>query len=423
MRIRHFFTLGGALLLAWALQACGGASSNSTGSVRLLNATSAYPSLDLRVSGTSIISGVKAGTVSGYVERDAVSTAFQLAATGSATTLLTQVNAVSEGDAFTLLAYVTDGAMHAVFLGDSADAPTSGTFKFRSFNASNEAGSLDVYVTDAKDTSDLSTQTPVNASVSGESFGGYNELGAGTYRIRVTGAGDPSDLRFDLASITLTDQTIATLVLTSTDGGVLVNAILVNQGGEAAAHLNPQVRVRLVADTTLNARLTLGDGSTTISTQTSPSVGAYVNATPGSLKLAVNGRTLALPSTDAAAGADLTLLVHGDAASPNAVILKDDNRAPTAPTKSKLRLVHGINGLATPIALDVDYATVASSVGYASASTPATVVATSGMRFEVSAAGRSVHLDTDVNLSTQSVYTVFMLGDSASPVHILRKDR
>lgn len=426
MHIKNLVTLVG-LLLVGLLPACGGgADTGNTGLVRLVNATRSVAALDLRVSGANLITGVAAGTTSGYVEREAGTAAFQLGATGSTTTILTRNASVGEDASYTFVAYVTDNALHAVFFDDAEDAPSSNTAKFRVYNGSNEAGSLDVYLTDAADTAnDLSSATPVNAAVDGEKFGAYGEIGAGRYRLRVTAADDRTDVRLDIASITLTDQQVATLVVTSSDGGVLVDGLLLNQAGSAAALPNGSMRLRVAADTTLNAKVTLARGTTNLASLNSPSIGNYVTV-PGDLAgltLKVDGVGLALPATDASPGSDLTLLVYGDAAHPQAVFLPDDNRLPTSSGRSTVRLVHGINGSTGTLSLDVDFSAAAAGVALGAASPYATVTAGTGMRFDVRADGVRLSGGEDVDMVANAVYTLFMLGDTTTPVFLLRRDR
>mgnify|MGYP006921771355 CR=1 FL=1 len=52
--------------------------------------------------------------------------------------------------------------------------------------------------------------------------------------------------------ISLADQRITTLVLTTTPGGVLVNSLFVDQKNTVAAVANPSARIRLVAGAAAN---------------------------------------------------------------------------------------------------------------------------------------------------------------------------
>ena len=97
----------------------------------------------------------------------------------------------------------------------------------------------------------------------------------GTYRIRVTGAGNTADLRLDIPSFSLTSQEVATVLLTPTTGGTLVNGAVLSQQGAYTAAATPtpgsprrrgrERRFRLGA---APARSTIGTGVI------SPAVGA-----------------------------------------------------------------------------------------------------------------------------------------------------
>ena len=90
------------------------------------------------------------------------------------------------------------------------------------------------------------------------SFGAPAPAG-GTYRIRVTGAGNPSDLRLDIPQVILLNQRVATVILTPTAGGTLANgSVLIEQGSDGTGGLysatpNTNARVRLVAAVTNGA--------------------------------------------------------------------------------------------------------------------------------------------------------------------------
>ena len=48
-------------------------------------------------------------------------------------------------------------------------------------------------------------------------------------------------------------------------------------------------------------------------------------------------------------------MVHGNAASPTATLITDDNHLPPASTNYKLRLVNGLTGAAQPLSMDVNF--------------------------------------------------------------------
>lgn len=410
------------------LHACGGGSDDDEGkgAVRLVNATSDYASLDLYRSDTSVSTGVASDAAGDYVRIDDGTYTFNLRRSGSSTTSSTSSRSVSGGVSYTLLAYSTGETLKSAFLEESEDAPSSGSAKLRVFNTSTEAGAVDIYVTAAD--ADLASSSPVSQSLGAERVSSYTQFEADTYRIRVTGSGNKADLRLDIPSIALADQQVATLVLTSTSGGVLVHGVLINQKAAVTAQRNASARVRLAASASAGG--TVGatvNGTTLAAGFQSPTVGNYVLVSAGSATLAVTigGSAVAVPAATFAAGSDNTLLVTGTTAAPAVTAIADDNRPPLNSAHAKIRLVHGVSGLASPATLTADFVAVAVDVAPNGASTPATLTASTSAEIEVTSPGTSgsLYQKDDVNLQAGKVYTIFMLGDTTTPVGVPRQDR
>lgn len=427
MNTRTWWTAAAACLIP-LLQACGGGSSDGdgNGAVRLVNAADEPASLDLYAGDTLLESAVATGAAGPYVALATATYTMRLKAAGSSTTSSSASRTVASDTSYTVVAYTTGEALKSVFLTDDEDAPTSGSAKLRVFNASTEAGALDVYVT-ATDAS-LASSTPYVQGLGGERIGSYVEYGAGTWRIRVTGNGDKSDLRLDIPSIVLGDQRIATLVLTSTPGGVLVHGLVIDQKDAVTAHRNGSARVRLVASATSGATVAASANGTTLSAGLkSPAIGNYTLVDAGTLALdvTIGGTSVAVPSSTLVAGSDTTLLVTGTAAAPAVGTIADDNRPALLSASTKLRLVHGVSGLASPITLTADYSAVATDVAPNGASTPVSTAAGTTFRLEATspAVTGAMYLAEDVTLQAGRVYTVFMLGDTNAPTGVLRRDR
>ncbi len=415
------------LLMPLLLHACGGGGDDSgNAAVRLVNITQDYGALDFYADDTRQAAALAAGTASDYAALAEGSYSFRLRPAGGSTNTWSQTSSLSKDTSYTVVAYNTGTSLAAAWLTDSQSAPTSGYAALRVFNTSSDTGSVDVYVT-ASDTR-LSDVSPTVSGLAGANLGGYGEIANGTYRVRVTGAGDKTDLRLDIPAIALADQQIATLVLRPAAGGVLVHGWLLNQKGTLSAYPNTTARLRVVASVSSNGIVsaTTSDATLSVSLQ-SPSVGSYATtpaALPG-LTVKVNGTAIDTSALGVAAGADATLLVYGDATAPQWKLLSDDNRPASTSTNTKLRLVHAVQGLDSTLGFNVDYVTVAESVAYGSASDPSSVTAGTAMRLEVTSPVRVTPLyqATSVSLTAQKVYTLFMLGDATTPVPLLRKDR
>lgn len=422
MNKRHLLGLVAALPLAW-LTACGGGDDGNDAEMRLVNASSGYASLDLLVDDEKIASAINFGSGSGYSNvkaGDDVDRA--LTEAGSSTELLSQSHNLNSGDKYTLVAYGWEGALRTVVMTDDEDDADSGKTKVSVLNTSADAGELDVYLTDAG--ADLDSSTAIVAGVDAGSQSGYTSVTSGTYRLRITGAGDTEDLRLDIPSVTLNSTDVLTLVVTPGTGGVLVHAIGVVQEGDVTPYLNTQARVRMVAavaDATVPnfSRVTVNaDDSAASDVILGANVGSFtikdyvlVNAGSVTLETSVDGTALANKAITVAAGADVTVLVVGKTAADAVVnVIEDDNRLPTANTKYKIRMIH-----ASPMLMDqnlsmtVDSSDVVSDQAFGTASA-----------FDVRTANDSVEIDitsptqgsvaslTEQNLSALGVYTVFL---------------
>lgn len=424
MRLIHWMTA--VLAVVPLLQACGGAEDDSgDGAVRVVNASTSG-ALDLYASDTLLSSDVAVDSASSYVALGAGTYTLKLKRSGSSTTSNSGDRSVLEGTAHTLLAYTTSDTLKTVFLTDNEEAPTSGTAKLRVFNASVEAGAVDVYVTTGDAT--LADSSATVSALAAERSSAYNEISAGSYRIRVTGSGDKADLRLDLGDVTLSNQQITTLVLTSGSGGVLVHGLFIDQRSTVTARRNASARVRLVAGAAANGTAAATVNGTTLSSGLkSPAVGGYALVPAGALggSASLDGVPLSLPTATLAAGSDSTLLVNSTGGSGVATLLSDDNRPASSSSQARLRLVHGVGDLAGAITLTADYSAVAGDVAVNSASTPASLAAGSELRLEATTptAASALYLGADITLSAGKVYTLFMLGDANAPAGVLRRDR
>ena len=431
LRIAHACAVGALALL---LAGCKG-TTESGASVRLVNATSDYATLDLYAGTSAASTGIASYAVGNYVDLDPATYSFNLEAGGSGAISATTSAAVVKDVDYTLVAYTTGGTLNAQVLTDNEAAPTSGTAKLRIFHtASADAGSVDVYLV----TSACANLASVSASATASGVTGlqtsYTQVTAATggtaYHVCVTAAGDKTDLRLDIPALTLTNQQIATLVLTRSAGGVLLHGLLLNQQGTLTPELNLSARMRLAAGAAASAAVSATANGVALGTGlTAPAVSSYQLVPAGALTLAVTvggNPAASTASLTATAGADLTLLVTGTAASAP-VLLADDNTVSTSTTRpTKLRLVNGMTGTGSTAILTDDYSNVGAGAVYGAASTYALVAASAALaRLEATYGSQQLCLSTGVTLASGSVYTVFLLGDTPATAGtcVLRADR
>lgn len=412
------------------LSACGGGGGGGgNADLRLLQASLEHDALDLYVEDTQELASVAAGTVSDYASVDSGSRSLGLRTAGGGTNLVSISRSLSGGKHYTLLAYDASGSVRAALLSeeeDNADAATDA--RLRVYNAALDAGTLAVYIGDvgASD-GDLSV---FEDSLAGGNISSFSDVKGASYRVVVTAADDKTDVRLNIASFAVPAGEVATLVLTTAAGGLLVDAHLLVQQGALTRYAGKKARVRLVAGVTDNATVAAKVGSTTLSTGVrAPSVGgSYVQVTAGTLALdiTVNGDAVTADDLVAEAGQDYTLVVHGDSAAPQVLVLTDDNRAPATTTDYKIRLIHAVSGLDDTLSLDIDFQSAASGVAYGKTSAYASLAPLStGSTLTVTSALQADALfsRSDLVLAAGGVYSLFMLGASASPSGILRRDR
>jgi hypothetical protein len=170
-----------------------------------------------------------------------------------------------------------------------------------------------VYFTDpAVDITTLSSPTFSFTALNSVQASNFLSFAPGTYRLRVTGFGNPSDLRLDIPAVVLASQEVATAILTPTAGGTLANgSVLIQESTTYVATRNTSARVRLVAAVSNGATVSATVGGTSIgSGVVAPAIGTYVNVPSGSaINVTVNGGSVGAGGQRARAGSDATLFV------------------------------------------------------------------------------------------------------------------
>jgi hypothetical protein len=426
MNKRHLLGLVAALPLAW-LTACGGGGNSNDATVRLVNASAGYASLDLYVADNKEASNVAFGTGSDYTSVKSGDVSNVLTAAGSSTELLHQTRALGSGKKYTIVAYGWEGALKSVIMTDDESAAGTNKTKVSVLNTAFDAGELDVYLTGADDS--LDSSTPIASGVDAGAQSGYASVSSGTYRLRVTAAGDTTDVRLDVPSITLDSTKVLTLVMAPGSGGVLVHAIGVLQDGNVTPYLNTQARVRVVAAIADSGTVTVNAGGTLLANNAkSSTILSYATVDAGTLALntAVNGTALAADSLTVTGGQDMTLLVTGTGAGDATVTkIADDNRRPAVSTKYKLRMVHAAPSLADQnLSMTVDFGAVVNDLAFGQASAFSNLTATSSSTIDVtSPADGSVYTLTNLALQSKGLYTLYMFDTTSGLVGVLRKER
>ena len=422
-----------AAMAMWAgaalLAACGNSSSDGPASLRMVNASSGYPSLDLSIDAVSANKAVTLGSVGTYVNAATSGVSTVVSNTGSTAALSTASRTLTKDVKYTLVAYGSSGALKTALIQENVAAPAANVTSLQILNLAPDAGAVDVYLTGSTDSLDSAS-----ANASGLGSGStltYTSVTSGTYRLRVTGAGDKTDLRLDAQGLVLASTQVASLIIAASPGGVLVNGVLVVQQGAATLLANSQARVRVVASVSGNASVTAVVGGTNLANAVaSPNIGSYtrvLGSTGAPATVVVNNVPVAVANLAVLAGGDYTLLVWGDAANPQTSLILDDNRYPTVAGNAKIRLLNGLTGRATALTLKADFTVVAQSVDIGQVSAFANVASSTTMRLDISSPTTSVvQTLTGVTVTAKGLYTMYVLGDATQatlPAADFRKER
>lgn len=425
-----------AILVALAvvsLSGCTDGEDEAAARVRLLNASSGYQSLDLYVNADDSDSdslkseGVAFAALGNYTEVESGTYDVKFKRNGISSTLLTlsDEQLADDSDA-TYVAYGPSGRFGVMEIDEDVEAPSdSDRSKLQVLNVS-EAGAVDVYLTDSEVA--LEDASPLFSGVA-DSFSMLT-TDRGDYRLRVTAADDASDVRLDIPTITLQSKKVASLILTETTGGALVDAIMLPQGGSLTQYTNTKARVRGAVGMSTGAQATLTVGGITIlSRQTVGLISAYSQVDAGSVavSLSVDSTDVPVDNQTLVAGGDYTVLIWSDSSGTRVTLVTDNNHLPTDTSDAKIRLLNGFSTQGVPLDLAVDYAPVAQNIELGQASGYAEVSVNSGGDYRIdvdnSDNGTDVVIRDDVTLQASGVYTLLVTGSGTTAQSTLRKDR
>ena len=435
-----------ALALLSLLGACGIDDAND-GHVRVVNATTDYSSIDLYTqdsddNDTLVVSGTAAGTVSGYNDVKHGSQTFEIKSGSSAGNASSATGTVTTDDHFTLVSYITGNTLDTVFVSEEEKSPSSGNAKFRVLNgASTEAGNVDVYLSQNACGQLSTTDTAFASAVAGPTAGAefataYSQVTAAssgtTWNLCVTAAGDKSNVLVDNPNFTLKNQEIATLILTRTAGGVLLNASLLDQQGSLTPFSNSISRVRVVADAASSASVSATINGVSLSGDAvSPSISNYVAVPSGAITgtyqindTSINGVSLA----SLAPGSDYTLFVGGTIGSPTVTLIQDTNTPSTsASLPVEARVLSGVNPVngsgGGAVTVNAGGKQIGSNVAFGTASTYAAITSATGTApLNVSIGGVPQTALTDQTFTSGAVYTILVYGDSTAPQIVINQD-
>jgi hypothetical protein len=428
-RLERRAARAGLILASLVLLA--GCGHRDDAAIRLFNVSQDYTSLDVYVGGattTANPAAVATGTLSSYAGITPGTDSVYFTTDGN-----TQTDALaSESETFTAsehrtyVAYGNTGEFAEYEIDEDESAPSSGYASIEVLNTAGDAAAVDVYLTSSG--APLPGVSPSFGNVAAGKVTSFSSIASGAYELSITGSGNSSDVRLQVPSITLNSQEVATIIVTESVGGYLVNAYVLPQRGALVPELNPNARVRAVAGLASGASVSATVGSTALlSDAPATSIGTYqlVPVGTASVAVSVGGTAVSSPSQPLAAGQDYTLLIYQNATGAQENWLVDINRLPTSGDAS-IRLVHAISGLTDAISLSVNYVPVVTDVSPGEASSYNSEIAattTGALAVTDTPTSQQLYSQSPVALASQGVYTLFMFGNASSPNGVLNQDR
>ena len=427
MRVSIPILYAATVVAALSLSGCDSTATGGDAYVRVVNASMDYASVDLYLDDKLKIASTGYESASSYLKVDSDTYDVEFRRSGASGALGSYNTDLQGDERLTWLVLGPSGSFQVIAIDESRDPADKDESLLRVVNAASDAGSVDVYLTDA--TTNLADVSPDYAAVATDQLAGEGlvRLDAGTWRLRVTAAGSKTDVRIDRPDLVLASKGVYTLVVTGTTGGVLTDAMLLKQNGPVTVLPTTQSRVRAVVGldggTTTNISV---DGTALVSAATIPVLGTYrvVDAGPADVTMSVDGSDVAVADLTLAAGADYTLVYTGTPASVTQTSVLDVNRLPTSGS-FKVRLINAMSALAEPISMSVNFLPAADSVALGSVALSDEIDAVSNGRLDVTRVSTSSTLYslTSLSLESRAVYTQVMFGSAAASTGALRKDR
>lgn len=416
-----FQALAGAAL-ASLLAACGGGDKDGGASIRMVNATQSFASLEAYADDVSFASSLGLGQASGFTSVSSGSRTLKVRNTGGATNLLEQTQSLNGDGYYTAVAIGGENAISvSVYKEDESD-PDSGYAKLRIFNAFTFGDGVDVYLT--SESADLASESPVFSSVAKQSTAAFRSIAKGSYRLRVTTAGDRSEIRLDVSGFTVADKSIYTYVLVPTKSGTLANGLLLQQKSGATANTNTYARVKFVNgySATASAQPTV-NGTKTGSAVGGYGVSSYALVKEGSQTLGFTVGTQSFTTSVAvAAGTDMTVALPPSGASTSVISTLDNNFPVSVSGKAKIRLFNLAQGAGsvqlsynsgTTLVDYLDYGLVSGYTQFYAATYDFTATGGNGVSSTLS----------DYVAADGGVYTAFLFGNAGVEKFSIRRDR
>lgn len=177
--MRNILRLFLAAMLFSMIAGCGGDSSVSLASLRVLHASPDAPNVDVYVDGTKVLANVPYPTASSYLSLPAGQHRITVNAAGTSTTVIDVSPNLGSGNAYTAIAANFVASIQALLATDETATAPSGQARVRVIHAAPDAGPVDVLV----------NGQVVLSNVPFGAISSYLTLPAGSYTVQVNAAG------------------------------------------------------------------------------------------------------------------------------------------------------------------------------------------------------------------------------------------
>lgn len=380
--------------------------------VRVLNLMPDVAAIDLAINGSPAFTSVPFEGITGYQEYDNRTTSFGVTVSGTTTQLATFNFPLAGDQPYTVCVYGALGSPQLTMIAEIGNAPSNGNIQVTIFNASPNAGNIDVYITAPG--VDLST---VGSNFYNVSYGGTTtsvQFAPGTYQIRITSTGTKNVI-YDSGGSALTPNVALSLITFSRGSGTLVTAKVLQANGPSTPLDTIFARIKA-----FNASADVGPVNQLIGTLgvnfnvNFPSASAYTEIPQGLTTVnfepsASPGATLAGAPATILAGTDVSTFLAGPVGSQQVFTVQDLNVAPASGTV-RMRVINA-SWNSNPVNVAINGAAIASNVAYGTASGYATVGATTvSIVFTDAVTGAVVASQEGVALPVFQTLSLYLVG-------------
>ncbi len=426
-------SLAALCMVSLVLTGCSkGGSSNGNAQLRILNAFSEAPALNVSVASTPVVSGLLFQGLTQYTSVSSGTPLITVGVSGASTTLINTMYNVSPGTNYTFIVYGPLTGVGAILGNDAFNDPGNGFFSLRVVNAAPGSGAVDVYLTAPG--ANLASSAPSLINISYGVTSAFSPIPIGTgFEIRVTTTGT-KDVLFDSTAKTFAEHSATDLVVFSKGSGKLVNVALLNHdsSGTGAIVDNLLTQYKVINASLVASPLNIFvDGSLQLSNIPYTGVSNYQKISSGTHTFSIEatstpGASLLTLSQTLAPATDTSIALSGTAGALAALVLQDDNIPPPVGTAGVRIVNESAAGTAFDVFVNFSKQVSALAVNSASPYLNFNAAANTGTAYEfdfnVTGTTTAVLKLTGVVLTSGHKYTIYIAGPSTALQGIVTQD-